>query len=1145
VYAQKDAESLFASLPLICKLFPLPLEPLLPADSLKLKGEMTLARRKQHTSDRGMKWFSTGEIDLMLSILSLDGRYEDAAFILPVHSSNTIKSGFSAHARLKALLQLEKDNAAMPQTQLAELIFNILKADSSSIKKAQQVQQDYIVNHIIERNPGLLSKKVLVFPQNENGKHWSATFVFNPGSICENVEDIENSNNSLRPCFFRYCSIDPLGTRQVAIDTGIIWFLNLCYSNEIHEESMPASDAPMKWLSPFGKKFEGNMLGTKSFPALCIAEENMLPKQEDGCNCGLGIVAAIGIILRNICSEKVEQMSFNEQFGRQTKWELHEDDETKECFAYFDRRFFEALPTKKDDLIFADYLTMLRLEWFVVFDRMAALHFDVLPKRVHKDNLVNPLYTDTLRSTLSWPDFDSMKKRQAMPKGKLRKLVKELEDDARKERKPQSNPRSTASAAIDITQSPDNNATFDLSSPGKKDSVSMIPKSKATIDLSSPDRKPASTNVTDADVIMQNALEDTPVKINASEDALADKSEEIKDTPTKTEGANEDEEQKVTIKRIEDLSLLTPVVLHVHTPTKKRKGGDLLKRLQLDDVLFEDNDEEPKGNLKVDEDDDNADYTVLSKEAKMHKVSTQSTGTIEAFYRKYHATPATDDTVIAIDKAFKTQLATFIAESFKKWKWSSEKDHQKTIEHWAKKMKAKDCSESKREWIRELIKGIKEERAQFTKELTNEFMFTRLTMVKGLRFEKANNSFYARLVYQEPDESHPNKMVVAEEELKVEEEWVRSEYAEIDIQHIINMHQTDKWTDVPRDVEVRIAKHKVVRVRYVPPQVRHVLDYEAMAKVINEKDVTNAKRRKKLGFDELQTSKIGKASLMDQAIPRRRNPPMQYPPPTPSKIAKNPTEAAEKKRLEKEEAKWQKSIIRKPVSSNCKWVGRMENNKETNLEEEFVGMAFGEAFVKELKLSGNLRGFVDVPVGDYKPSHLHHHPNLQCSGAPAVHFNQTDGKDLCVSKSLASALFSIGFHEEASIIDNFGEEILRGAVVDALENVVNHARSILPSWIVIRRLPHRFDWKAGLDARHLLLGVLSASDGSCCHAVCIHGGYVYDANETVALPLCDEALNYCTSTPLVKSTFVGFRRGYIFCYEGQRKQKLARMTLQA
>jgi hypothetical protein len=55
---------------------------------------------------------------------------------------------------------------------------------------------------------------------------------------------------------------------------------------------------------------------------------------------------------------------------------------------------------------------------------------------------------------------------------------------------------------------------------------------------------------------------------------------------------------------------------------------------------------------------------------------------------------------------------------------------------------------------------------------------------------------------------------------------------------------------------------------------------------------------------------------------------------------------------------------------------------------------------------------------------------------------------------------------------------------------------------------------------------------------------VYDANKVVAPPLCDEALNYCTSTALVKSTFIEFWRGYIFRYEGQKKQKLARMTLQ-
>ena len=99
--------------------------------------------------------------------------------------------------------------------------------------------------------------------------------------------------------------------------------------------------------------------------------------------------------------------------------------------------------------------------------------------------------------------------------------------------------------------------------------------------------------------------------------------------------------------------------------------------------------------------------------------------------------------------------------------------------------------------------------------------------------------------------------------MKVEEEWVRSEYADVDIQHIINMHQTNQWTDVPCNVKVRIAKQKIVHVRYFAPQVRHVLhDYEAMAKVISEKDVTNAKRRKKFGFAELPPDRIDNLTLL-------------------------------------------------------------------------------------------------------------------------------------------------------------------------------------------------------------------------------------------------------------------------------------------
>jgi hypothetical protein len=98
---------------------------------------------------------------------------------------------------------------------------------------------------------------------------------------------------------------------------------------------------------------------------------------------------------------------------------------------------------------------------------------------------------------------------------------------------------------------------------------------------------------------------------------------------------------------------------------------------------------------------------------------------------------------------------------------------------------------------------------------------------------------------------------------------------------------------------------------------------------------------------------------------------------------------------------------------------RLAIGKEATLEEDFLVMAFGDVFVKELKMSPG--GWVDIPVGDYKPSHLHKHANLKVIGAPKVHFNQSDGKDLCVSKSLASALYSIGFTKDAVEVNSFGE----------------------------------------------------------------------------------------------------------------------------
>jgi hypothetical protein len=62
---------------------------------------MTLKRREEHTKSDGTKWISTGELDLMLSILLCNGRYEDAAFILPTKSGHALQLGFEALKMLK------------------------------------------------------------------------------------------------------------------------------------------------------------------------------------------------------------------------------------------------------------------------------------------------------------------------------------------------------------------------------------------------------------------------------------------------------------------------------------------------------------------------------------------------------------------------------------------------------------------------------------------------------------------------------------------------------------------------------------------------------------------------------------------------------------------------------------------------------------------------------------------------------------------------------------------------------------------------------------------------------------------------------------------------------------------------------------
>jgi hypothetical protein len=71
----------------------------------------------------------------------------------------------------------------------------------------------------------------------------------------------------------------------------------------------------------------------------------------------------------------------------------------------------------------------------------------------------------------------------------------------------------------------------------------------------------------------------------------------------------------------------------------------------------------------------------------------------------------------------------------------------------------------------------------------------------------------------------------------------------------------------------------------------------------------------------------------------------------------------------------------------------------------------------------------------------------------------------------------------------------------------------------------------------ILLGVLNESDGNASHAVAIHGGFVYNANEGVAIPLCKQSLDYCCSSSTVKNELVSFWKATLFFLREKVKKR--------
>ena len=118
------------------------------------------------------------------------------------------------------ILQLHDPNGDHDAKILKEFKMSTTELLRKYVGLMNFVIKDYLTFH-----QNVLEKKIIVFPCNIKNVHWAATIVFNPGGI--ESTDIAKERGSPQPCFFRYCSQYPDGSRNIDLKKGVIWFLNL------------------------------------------------------------------------------------------------------------------------------------------------------------------------------------------------------------------------------------------------------------------------------------------------------------------------------------------------------------------------------------------------------------------------------------------------------------------------------------------------------------------------------------------------------------------------------------------------------------------------------------------------------------------------------------------------------------------------------------------------------------------------------------------------------------------------------------------------------------------------------------------------------------------------------------------------------
>ena len=114
---------------------------------------------------------------------------------------------------------------------------------------------------------------------------------------------------------------------------------------------------------------------------------------------------------------------------------------------------------------------------------------------------------------------------------------------------------------------------------------------------------------------------------------------------------------------------------------------------------------------------------------------------------------------------------------------------------------------------------------------------------------------------------------------------------------------------------------------------------------------------------------------------------------------------------------------------------------------------------------------------------------------------------LQVYKSACSVLAYLGQHEIAKAIMKEGQGLANGSS-RAMDFLFISFKAKLPKWIQITKIKigNKFDWAADIPPGAVFVGVIVSSDGNASHAIAIHGNWIFDSNETKAIPLARKVL---------------------------------------